>query len=208
MQLVVGVTGHRWNKIAPDAITRVRRDLASVFANVDRAIAAHQGASVLLISCLAEGADQLAVRERPAGWAFEAMLPFPRARYMDDFAPPLATGGVDRRGELTAALAAADTISEPPDILAPEAAYDAAAARMLARSDILVAVWNGQPAAGRGGTETVVAKAMQAGLATIWIQSAQQVAPSLLSTRETPRTLTADLVADIVAARLAPRPRM
>jgi hypothetical protein len=200
VRFVVGITGHRWNKIP--VADRVRRALAEVFAEIDAAVRAAAAApSVRLISCLAEGTDQLAVAARPPGWSLAAELPFRRARYFEDFAPPRATGGIDRRDELTAALAAADTVAEPSDALEPTLAYEQASARMLALSDVLVAVWDGRPAAGRGGTAIVVRDALRSKIPVIWIDPARDAARRVLRGADEEQ-LTSDLMREIVTTAL------
>ena len=136
---------------------------------------------ITLVSGLAEGADQLAVSSRPPGWELHAILPFPRARYRDDFAPAHATGGVDRRAEFEAVLAQAGSIVELPEAEDAVDGYERAGECMLQQSDLLVAVWDGEPASGRGGTEAVISQAIAAAIPVIWIRSDRDEMPVLLS---------------------------
>jgi hypothetical protein len=185
----VGVTGHRWNKISADAAPRIARQLSTVFAEIEAGIRCEYHAELAiggrvpvlrLVSNLAEGADQMAVANRPAGWLLHAILPFPRARYEDDFAPAHATGGVDRRPDFKASLAQAVSIIELPEANDAVLSYERAGELMLQESDLLVAVWDGQPASGRGGTQAVIAQAIDAAIPVIWIRSDRDENPVVL----------------------------
>src|SRR4029078_10642709 len=100
--LAVGISGHRLNKLPAGEIARVERPLAALSRAIDAAAGAAKAseeklyaagnASVCLVSGMAEGADQIAVKVRPAAWQVEAVLPFPRARYREDFAPVNSSG--------------------------------------------------------------------------------------------------------------------
>ena len=211
---VVGITGHRLNKIRPESLPRVRAELASVFGLIDAACAQYASADpggrhaapVTLLTSLAEGADQIAVHVRPKDWRVEAILPFPRARYAKDFEPAHATGGVDRRAEFDSALAQAGAIVERDDETDPPRAYENAGRAILAKCDVLVAVWDGMPEAGAGGTKAIVALAMQARLPVIWIRSDGTRPPALVFDSDAPETngvpATASAIADIVAAAM------
>ena len=184
----VGITGHRWNKIPSGEVGRISEQLKLVFAAIDLAVQqSRRGGSkfhspiVRLVSGLAEGADQMAIRSRPKGWAVDAILPFPRARYLEDFAPAHATGGIDRRLEFESALAQARSIVELPDQGDAVRGYQHLGEALLQESNLLVAVWDGDPAAGPGGTETVVTRALESGIPVVWICSRQDRAPQLLS---------------------------
>jgi hypothetical protein len=92
LTLRVGVTGHRPNKFAPDAVTRVRPQLVSVLKRLCAALDtvhrvhpdAYDAAPPVLrvISPLAEGADRLVADEALAlGAELVAPLPFARDFY-------------------------------------------------------------------------------------------------------------------------------
>lgn len=186
----VGITGHRLNKLPPEDIGRIKRQLSSTFAEIDAACAAEKargqgyyapGAYRLrLVSGMAEGTDQIAVAIRPGHWEVDAVLPFPRVRYASDFAAEHASGRVDRRTDFEAALAQATTIVELPDESDPPAAYQAAGEFILRQSDLLVAVWDGNPRAGPGGSEGIVALAIEAGIPVVWIRSDHDHVPTLV----------------------------
>jgi hypothetical protein len=163
----------------------VAGELAAVFAAIEAACAArHEPHRVRLVSGLAEGADQLAVRMRPASWEVAAILPFPRKRYEEDFVGRDGNGAIvsDHRPEFAAALEeAADVVELPEGRDGAPAAYARAGALMLGKIDMLVTVWDGREAAGIGGTAQIVAEALEGGIPTLWISSTSDRPASLFS---------------------------
>ena len=200
----VGITGHRWNKIPEGEGGRIAEQLASVFAIIDLAVqqSPRVGTNddlrvVRLVSGLAEGADQIAIWSRPTDWAVDAILPFPLARYLEDFAPAHATGGIDRRPAFETALGQAQSIVELPNQNDSVRGYERLGEALLQVSNLLVAVWDGSRATGPGGTETVVTRAVSLGIPAVWISSQHGCAPKLLLTSakagDPPTTVSASL---------------
>lgn len=154
----VGVSGHRHLHV-DDALV----------AAVDDALARCERlpGPWTLVEGLAIGADAL-VAERAldrADWALEALLPLPLADYADDFAAD-ERPGLDALVARAARAAAVDGPRERP------ACYAAQGAEVVARSDVLLALWNGAPARGPGGTAEVVACAREAGRPILWLEVA------------------------------------
>ncbi len=107
-----------------------------------------QSLPLIGITSLAVGADQLfaqAVLE--CGGALQVVVPF--AGYVDSFK-------ADGRQEYERLLASAAIIEVLPAISSHEESYFSAGKRVVDVSDLVVAVWNGKPAAGLGGTGDVV----------------------------------------------------
>ncbi len=148
-RVVVGVTGHRWNKLR-------REDEAALRLRV-RAVLESLGAGGVLYSMLAEGADRLAAEEAlTLGWEIEAVLPFEQSRYERDF--PSSTG--EFRG----------LVSRCVSVKAAQApGYLAGGIELLNASDCLIAIWDGNPASGPGGTGDIVARARAEGKRCVWI---------------------------------------
>ena len=135
----VGVTGHR-------DLSATTRDLVAA------ALAAELGELDGLsgISSLAEGADQLfAERVLDAGGALVAVIPC--AAYGGTFSTE--AGAATYR----ALRARADEIIELPYPAPSEEAFWAAGRRVVSLADVLLAVWDGSPSGGLGGTADVVA---------------------------------------------------
>ena len=152
LTFAVGITGHRPNKLTAEGVARAEGQLAAVFAAIDAACAArleqdarlYQEAPhrVRLVSSFAEGADQIAVKARPASWEVTAVLPFPRERYEEDFISKDENGEVktDMRLEFAAALGQATAVVELAETQddAPSA-YARAGAFVLRQVDMLQA---------------------------------------------------------------------
>jgi hypothetical protein len=158
--LVVGVTGHR-------VLAEIERIRAAIDAALDAFERRFPGRPLVALSALAEGADRLVAERVLArfGGALRVVLPLPRADYASDFA---AAGS---RRELEALCARAEQIVELPARGAREEAYEAAGHYVVERSDVLVAVWDGQEARGRGGTAAMVERARLRGLPIAWIRA-------------------------------------
>lgn len=155
----IGVTGHRLNKLPEGGRPAV---LAEIGRLLDLMLT--RGLPLALVSGLAEGADRMAAEAALArGIALRAILPFAPAEYERDFEEP------GSKARFRALLAKATVTALPGDRADAEAAYEAAGIAMLEASDILIAVWDGGPSAGRGGTTEMVAAAVARGLPVLWV---------------------------------------
>lgn len=145
----IGVTGHRDYINADD----VRVMTAGV---IDRIVA--QDDAPIVVSNLAEGADRLVaelVLARP-GARLEVVLPLPAAAYVRDFEAEAS----QRR--FTELLDQASWVIVVQQVAgeAREVAYERAGRAIVDTSDVLVALWDGEPARGRGGTAEIVQYAL------------------------------------------------
>lgn len=153
--LRVGVTGHRWQEEPAGLRARLERVMGLL----------GDGRAVRLTSALAEGADRLVAQVAlEQGVDLVAVLPFPRDHYESDF---------ESTGSLQAFRDLLDRASEVVELAAPEAdraaGYAAAGRAILDRSDVLLAIWDGLPARGVGGTAGVVAEARERRIPVLWI---------------------------------------
>lgn len=184
--LRVGITGHRPRPaVFPTAnFEFVRRRLSTVFATIGTDLSEAAAAQsdlyadapprVRLVSALAEGADQLAVEAMPRDWTLDAILPLPEEAYLDDFRRSAVDGETDVRETFLKHLGRAGTVLALPDDAGArprDRAYARLGGFLLRQIDLLVAVWNGRPEAGRGGTAEVVRTALDAGIPVVWIRS-------------------------------------
>ena len=165
--VVVGVVGHRPNRLPPAEMDRIRRQLGDVLAEIQ----ATRGPELMtLVTGLAEGTDQIAADMALArGWRLVASLPFSRARYARDFAAGAALQSFERL------LARASHVVEAPGADAyrdPDLGYAEQGKGLVAASDAIVTVWDGAAAHGKGGTAEVVADALARGLRVFWISTA------------------------------------
>lgn len=121
------------------------------------------GGPITAVSSLAEGADRVVARAalaRPGG-RLEVPLPLEVADYAADFADDAS---VLEFNDLLAAADEVEVISpRPHDDASREAAYERAGIAVLERCDLLLALWDGQPGRGRGGTAELVAEAGRRG---------------------------------------------
>ena len=150
-EVLIGVTGHR-------CLAEQEKLTAGIDAALRTIGGAYPGRTLTLLSPLAEGADRLvadAVLRLPGG-RLVALLPLPRADYMEDFA------SFESKAEFLRLLARAAQAIELLSATRREA-YAAVGREIVERSDALVAVWDGQGAQGLGGTAEVVAYARSLG---------------------------------------------
>ena len=122
------------------------------------------------VTCLARGADQLFARAvLDLGGQIEVVLP--ASGYQDRMVKP------DNATEFAELIGKAAIVATMPFQTSNREAYMAASEHMLGSVDTMVAVWDGQPADGHGGTGDIVAAARDRGLdvAVVWPEGAGRV---------------------------------
>jgi len=125
------------------------------------------GGRLQVISPLAEGADRLVARlALEHGAQLIVPLPLPRDVYAQDFSDSASVA------EFSDLLGRATEIWElngdGADAEHRLDAYAAAGFAVVDQSDVLLAMWDGEPAAGRGGTADIVRHAVESGKAVLW----------------------------------------
>ncbi len=171
----MAVTGHR-----PPALDGVEAE--ALDRRLDAVLTAAEGMGVrTLVSALAEGADRrVAHLALHARWHLQALLPFPPDRYERDFAD--TTSRAEFRGLLAQASSTrVVTEGEPPGSEAPPPVdpshphpalpYRTLGHALLDEVDLLLALWDGGPPRGPGGTAEVVARARDRDLPVIWVHA-------------------------------------
>lgn len=134
---------------------------------VDKAIRQHlaehaSGGTIIGLSCLADGADQLFARAvLDLGGHLEVVVPAEQYR---DRLP------VEAHADYDELIARATAVHRMDAVESTSSAHQAASVEMLKRVDRLFAVWDGQPSRSYGGTADVVAAAHELGLpvTVIW----------------------------------------
>ncbi|GAB3337115.1 hypothetical protein [Marilutibacter aestuarii] len=183
LHLSIGVTGHRPPRlsaagIAPlqAALVPLLEHLTTVLRGLQRRHSRWLSAQLpchRLVSALAEGADSLAAEAAlELGWQLDACLPFPPDDYAVDFGEGPALSrfqGLLARAEAVFAL--------PGQRDAATAAYEAVGRVVLDQADILLAIWDGDPARGRGGTAQIVAEAVARHIPVIHLDPAALAQP-------------------------------
>ncbi len=154
---VVGFSGHR--KLAdPAGVERVLR-------NVLASLSAESDVEWLALSSLAAGSDMLFARTAlRVGLGWEAVLPLPPAEFRRDFADA-------EWREVEELLGEAEHVGVVSERSQRDDSYLDCGMETVNHCDVLVAVWDGEPARGRGGTAEIVAYARDLGRPLIIIDA-------------------------------------
>jgi hypothetical protein len=124
---------------------------------------------VLGVSCLAAGADQVfAAIVLELGGRLKAVIPC--QRYVESFASQSAK---ERFAELLARSDECETLAHPQPT---EQAFLDAGKRVVELADTVIAVWDGKPSRGKGGTADIVRYARECGknAVVIWPQNTER----------------------------------
>ena len=194
--LNVGITGHRAASFDEAAIGPLAERLAALFAQIERSARSVLDQSpecfsaapprFRILSPLADGTDQAGAEAALAlGWDLHAILPFDRESYRLDQPGEAARTRFDRLVERSSAV-----LELPGDRDDDVEAYVMAGRATIAHSDILVAVWDGYPPRGRGGTGDVVAQALMSGTGVIHLCPDPDIEPRILWSGFDPDVLT------------------
>jgi hypothetical protein len=150
-RLRVGVSGHRE---LPDT-EALQGAVASVLDELPARLPADSTPVVYrAVSPLAEGADRLvakAVLSR-ADADLIVPLPFARERYLEDFTSEESVAEFQELYE----LAVFHTAAEGASVLSDGECYRQGGQDVVEHSDVLIALWNGLPAKGLGGTAAII----------------------------------------------------
>jgi hypothetical protein len=161
----VGITGHR-RLDDPDALVPAIRE---ALRQLRELLPEHADSDVVLVvvSSLAEGADRLVARELLAEPTsrLEVILPMARTAYTEDFQDATSLK------EFRRLLARASQVRQAPGHPTRQEAYEWAGQRVVDRCDALLAVWDGQPARGRGGTQQIVEYARDREVPLAWVHA-------------------------------------
>jgi len=174
--ITVGVTGHRPNRLRSDEVCVAVHLRHVLEALRDGARARGAGEPLIALSSLAEGSDRLFAEAAMAlDCELHVLLPFKSADYETTF-DDAATTSVYR----LLLARAAQVIELPGSLTDQTASYEAVGRAMVEASDILVAVWDGDPAAGRGGTPEIIKYAVARGCPVVWIDATEDRRPMRL----------------------------
>jgi hypothetical protein len=182
--LRIGITGHRAiaadpmvSKAVEAAITKVFQTLAngSTPSKADEPLSSPTRFRLKAISMLAEGADLVGMQAAlECGAELMGVLPFDEQSYREGFA------GGSSRVIFDNVLSKLSSIVVLGGIVGDDASYELANSEILDRSDVVIAVWDGDPARGPGGTGDVVHDALERGLPVIVISPQAETTPTLL----------------------------
>lgn len=144
---VVGFTGHR----QIEDVAGMERVLAEVLAGLRN----ENGIEWLALSSVAAGSDMVFARAALGlGMGWEAILPLPAAEFRRDFPEAEWTN-------VQALLGKAEHIRIISERGLRDDAYLDGGMETVNHCDVVLAVWNGEPSRGRGGTAEIVAYARE-----------------------------------------------
>src|SRR2546425_1237105 len=150
----IGLSGHQQlgDESTVQFVSQQLRDLLATY----RQMARDKGQEIVACSALALGADQLFVKT-----ALELGIPvevaIPCAKYTEIFSTPEALDEYHRL------LSSCQDVHSLPFDDCTDDAYLAAGHWIVDHSDLVILVWNGYPAAGKGGTADIASYARLVG---------------------------------------------
>jgi hypothetical protein len=171
----LGVTGHRKSRIPEEWQAGVRGRILHVvecirakslgLAEEGRHWFAPVPPSLRVVSALADGADRwVAEAALAGGFALDAILPFDIETYRADYPE-----GMERAAMESLHARAVNCLVLPGTRQEEVEAYAMAGEALVAHSTVLLAVWDGEPGKGWGGTADVVETAVDSGVPVIQI---------------------------------------
>lgn len=183
----VGVSGHRINRLLAsdsdvaatrlrvhDALVEIQRAALEVRAWYPGVYSATDPL-FRIVSPLAEGADQLVAEEAvELGYRLNVLLPFAPGEYKAFFESPTDPSYEHPRTtfDRLMTLDCVESVQQLDghwDAARRPAAYMAVGEALLRHSDILVAIWDGLPANGLGGTGDIVRAAQAQEIPVVWV---------------------------------------
>lgn len=164
-QIVIGVTGHR--KL--DHRAAFADAIQSAIHSIRQMVPDLRSTPLLLcvLSPLAEGADRLVTRQvfKVLGAVLEVVLPLEKDDYMQDFE---TRESIEEFEELLSQARSVRLLTSKGSRVE---AYEQVGRYIVDQCDVLLALWDGKPAVGRGGTQEIVRYARQNNCPLIWIHT-------------------------------------
>lgn len=149
-QIVIGVTGHR--KLQNKRF--IAKQVQKIVIKINETIPELKNIPVefRILSPLAEGADRLVAREllKVSGSQLQVVLPLEKDEYLKDFAQR------ESREEFNKLLESATSVIQPVSNPKRPEAYMAVGRYIVDHCDVLLAIWDGNTANGKGGTADVI----------------------------------------------------
>jgi hypothetical protein len=164
-QIVIGVSGHR--KLRNERA--LAKQVQKIVIKIKETIPELKNIPVefRILSPLAEGADRLVTREllKVTGSQLQVVLPLDKDEYLKDFAHG------ESREEFNILLESATSVIQPVSNPKRPKAYMAVGRYIVDHCDVLIAIWDGNTANGKGGTADVVDYAREKKCPVFWIHS-------------------------------------
>jgi hypothetical protein len=164
-RLQIGVTGHRDAVGSADLFEGLDVRLGEIFALVENT--KQTPVRFAILSALAEGADRFVVEAARRLRTHDevelhAVLPFEEQEYVRDFPEQRSR---DQFADLLASATTRSCVASSEDARAES--YERAGRYVVDHSDVVIALWNGRPSAGRGGTAEIVDYARKRGVPVV-----------------------------------------
>lgn len=193
--LSVGITGHRIEALPKEAVQTIVERIGATLVQLkagaldlyerERGLFTDAPPRLLFVSPLADGSDQIAAElALDLGFELQAVLPFDRKTYRTT----LHNSGLKRFDELICRATCVLELPGEPD--GELKAFVMAGRGTVAHCDVLLAVWDGRPPRGRGGTGEVVQIGITRGTAIAHIPVDPLAPPRLLWAAFDPMVLT------------------
>lgn len=164
-RIVVGVTGHRKLNNKP----KLARQTQWIIEKIKQLLPSFKKTplSLTILSPLAEGADRLVAREilKMSNSQLEVVLPLEKDDYLKDFEDQ------ESKAEFEKFLSQARRIKNLPPTASRTEAYAQVGRYVVDNCDVLIALWNGKPAAGQGGTAEIVEYARRKKCPLFWVHT-------------------------------------
>ena len=173
LALRIGITGHVSSGL-PDDHSHIREQVVDILSRIKTIagqITCQEGAGyentiplLQLISPLADGADQLvALQASMLGYYLHVPLPYSRDEYRKE---------LEAQDDFDALLELAEktgSVMELDGVPGSEEAYERVGRAVYRNADILLAIWDPEAGAKRGGTAQIANEAFESGLPILWI---------------------------------------
>jgi hypothetical protein len=163
--VVIGVTGHRKLTNESELAQRVNEAICQI----RKMLPPLPSTPVVLcvLSPLAEGADRLVARQVLGlpGSELEVVLPLQREDYVKDFEAK------ESRAEFERLLSVARRVRQLEPRKTRNESYEQVGHYIVDRCDALIALWDGQPSRGQGGTADIVQYARDKQCPLFWINT-------------------------------------
>jgi len=164
-RVVIGVTGHR----TLNNITDLEKGIEQAINRIRQMVPPMVNTSVFfsVLSPIAEGADRLVAMEvlKDPESTLEVVLPLEKDDYIQDFITK------ESKAEFEELLSQARSITVLPSKDSRTKAYEQVGRYVVDNCAVLIAIWDGKPAAGQGGTAEIVEYARGAKCPLVWINT-------------------------------------
>jgi hypothetical protein len=160
-RIVIGVTGHR--RLAPEPW--LTDEIRSAVQRIGQM--APPPLVLTVLSPLAEGADRLVAQEvlNVPGSSLEVILPMDKDDYVQDFTTGESRQEFEQLLSKAAGVRRVSLKGSRPEV------YEMVGRYVVEQCDVLIALWDGIPLAGEGGTAATVDYARKTGCPLVWINT-------------------------------------